>query len=83
MERSDSLVTFSSSYQLECYKYQTLASATDASDKVSDNISKGKRISADWTVSVGESATAINVIQSRKKDVPSKGKSRYDVLMTS
>ena len=72
VERTDSFVTLSSSYQLECYRYQTMAVASDSTDKVSDNLSKGKRIIADWNVGIGESANALNIIPSENKDVPSK-----------
>ena len=49
-----------------------MAVATDSTDKVSDNISKGKKITADWNVGVGEFANTLSIIQSDNKDVPSK-----------
>ncbi|KAL3855651.1 hypothetical protein ACJMK2_014858 [Sinanodonta woodiana] len=61
--KTDSFVTVSSSWQLECYKYQVLAVATDAKTKEeSQNIKSGKRITPDWIFSIGEQALDIAVV---------------------
>lgn len=61
--RLDSFVTVSSSWQLECYKYQVLAVATEAkSREESQNIKSGKRVTYDWCFNLGEQALDIAVI---------------------
>ncbi|XP_033097653.1 protein PTHB1-like [Anneissia japonica] len=56
MQRTDSFVTISSSWQVESYRYQVLAVASDSGNNKneSQNISKGKRINVDWTFNIGE-----------------------------
>ncbi|KAJ8320825.1 hypothetical protein KUTeg_002412 [Tegillarca granosa] len=61
--RLDSFVTASSAWQVECYKYQVLAVATDAKSKEeSQNIKSGKRVVSDWVFDIGEQAKDISVI---------------------
>ncbi|XP_047217820.1 protein PTHB1 isoform X2 [Girardinichthys multiradiatus] len=62
--RSDSFLTVSSARQLESYKYETLAVATDAESRQdSDLLPKtgGKRLTPDWTFVLGEQAQDISV----------------------
>ncbi|XP_038065523.1 protein PTHB1-like isoform X1 [Patiria miniata] len=60
--RTDSFVTVSSSWQVESYKYQVLAVATDVKTKEeSQKITSGKRITMDWSYSLGEAALDIVV----------------------
>ncbi|KAK7506674.1 hypothetical protein BaRGS_00002149 [Batillaria attramentaria] len=61
--RLDSFVTVSSSWQVECYKYQVLAVASDSAGKdESQNIRSGKRVTFDWCFDTGEQALDIAVI---------------------
>ncbi|XP_030830268.1 protein PTHB1 [Strongylocentrotus purpuratus] len=61
--RTDSFVTVSSSWQVESYKYQVLAVATDAKTKEeSQKITSGKRITADWTYPLGEPVLDMSVV---------------------
>ncbi|XP_006823784.2 protein PTHB1-like [Saccoglossus kowalevskii] len=62
VQRTDSFVTVSSSQQVESYKYQVLAVATDDSKDESQKISKGKRITMDWSLNIGEQALDICVV---------------------
>ncbi|MBN3305537.1 PTHB1 protein, partial [Amia calva] len=60
--RTDTFITVSSSRQVECYKYQTLAVATDADtrqESEQQKIGSGKRLLADWTLIIGEQALEI------------------------
>ncbi|XP_033728305.1 protein PTHB1-like isoform X1 [Pecten maximus] len=69
----DSFVTASSSWQLECYKYQVLAVATDSKTKEeSQSMKSGKRVNVsgrgtvceyDWCFNIGEQAVDIFVTQ--------------------
>uniref|UniRef100_A0A3B5L0R0 PTHB1 N-terminal domain-containing protein n=1 Tax=Xiphophorus couchianus TaxID=32473 RepID=A0A3B5L0R0_9TELE len=62
--RTDSFLTVSSARQLEGYKYETLAIATDAESRQdSDLLPKtgGKRLTPDWTFVLGEQALDISV----------------------
>ncbi|KAK7059243.1 Protein PTHB1 [Halocaridina rubra] len=59
--KSDGFVTVSSDWSLQCYKYQALASAADK-EKANPNISKGKRLSPEWSRQLGEEALEILVI---------------------
>lgn len=63
--KTDSFVTVSSSYQLESYKYQSLATTTD---EKSNEITTGKRLVADWVLGIGESATHLDVIAANTED---------------
>lgn len=61
--RLDSFVTVSSSWRVECYKYQVLAVASDSAGKdESQNIRSGKRVTFDWCFEMGEAALDIAVI---------------------
>ncbi|XP_069777139.1 protein PTHB1 isoform X4 [Narcine bancroftii] len=60
--RTDSFITVSSSRQVESYKYQVLAVATDAENKHDSEHQKlgsGKRLMKDWMVNIGEQALDI------------------------
>lgn len=61
--KTDAFVTCSSSRVVECYRYQTLASATDAETKENSEHKKvsGKRLTPDWTFNIGENAVNIVV----------------------
>lgn len=62
--RTDSFITVSSTRQVECYRYETLAVAADTDiRKDCDQQSKtsGKRLMADWTLVLGEEALDICV----------------------
>ncbi|XP_072268329.1 protein PTHB1 isoform X2 [Pyxicephalus adspersus] len=63
--RTDSFVTVSSCRQVECYKYQVLAVATDADSKKEtekQKLGSGKKLVADWTLSIGEQALDISIV---------------------
>ncbi|XP_073486578.1 protein PTHB1 isoform X2 [Aquarana catesbeiana] len=63
--RTDSFITVSSCQQVECYKYQVLAVATDADSKKEteqQKIGSGKRLLADWTLNIGEQALDISIV---------------------
>ncbi|XP_054754048.2 protein PTHB1-like isoform X1 [Lytechinus pictus] len=61
--RTDSFVTVSSSWQVESYKYQVLAVASDSKTKEeSQKMTLGKRITADWTYPLGEPVLDMSVI---------------------
>ncbi|XP_072033738.1 protein PTHB1-like isoform X2 [Amphiura filiformis] len=63
LQRTDSFVTVSSSWQVESYKYQVLAVATDAKTKEeSQNLKSGKRINMDWSYNLGEPALDLAVV---------------------
>nr|XP_057909015.1 protein PTHB1 isoform X3 [Doryrhamphus excisus] len=62
--RTDSFLTVSSARQLESYKYETLAVATEAERRQDADLSLkggGKRLSPDWTMVLGELALDISV----------------------
>ncbi|XP_065130363.2 protein PTHB1 isoform X1 [Paramisgurnus dabryanus] len=62
--RTDSFITVSSIRQVECYRYETLAVTTDTDTRQDCNQSSktsGKRLTADWTLVLGEEALDICV----------------------
>lgn len=62
--RTDSFLTVSCSRQLESYKYETLAVATEAENKQDPDLpvkSGGKRLTPDWTFILGEEALDLSV----------------------
>ncbi|XP_042217578.1 protein PTHB1-like isoform X2 [Homarus americanus] len=63
--KSDALVTVSSDWCLQCFKYQAVAVATDnEKDKNSSNNNSkgGKRLSPEWTQQLGEPALDLCVL---------------------
>lgn len=63
--RTDSFITVSSCRQVESYKYQVLAFATDADKKQEmeqQKLGSGKRLVVDWTLNIGEQALDICII---------------------
>ncbi|XP_065814165.1 protein PTHB1 isoform X1 [Labrus bergylta] len=62
--RTDSFLTVSSARQLESYKYETLAVATDAESRQDPDVpvkTGGKRLTPDWTFVLGEVALDLSV----------------------
>uniref|UniRef100_UPI0037E8D519 protein PTHB1 n=1 Tax=Semicossyphus pulcher TaxID=241346 RepID=UPI0037E8D519 len=62
--RTDSFLTVSSARQLESYKYETLAVATDAESRQDPDLpvkAGGKRLTPDWTFVLGEQALDLSV----------------------
>lgn len=62
--RTDTFITVSSIRQVESYRYETLAVATDAEvrqDEEQQSKSTGKKLQADWTLILGEGALDIHV----------------------
>ncbi|KAI9999910.1 hypothetical protein NQD34_011753 [Periophthalmus magnuspinnatus] len=62
--RTDSFLTVSSARQLESYKYETLAVATEAENRQDPDLpvkSGGKRLTPDWTLVLGEQALELSV----------------------
>ncbi|XP_078395916.1 protein PTHB1 isoform X6 [Cetorhinus maximus] len=63
--RTDSFITVSSSRQVENYKYQVLAVATDAEtrqDSEQQKLGSGKRLTRDWMMNIGEQALDICIV---------------------
>ncbi|XP_036102590.1 protein PTHB1 isoform X3 [Molossus molossus] len=63
--RTDSFITVSSCRQVESYKYQVLAFATDADkrqESEQQKLGSGKRLVVDWTLNIGEQALDICII---------------------
>ncbi|XP_063181587.1 protein PTHB1 isoform X3 [Chroicocephalus ridibundus] len=63
--RTDSFITVSSCRQVESYKYQMLAFATDADERQEteqQKLSSGKRVAVDWVLNIGEQALDIRVV---------------------
>ncbi|NXL47243.1 PTHB1 protein, partial [Podilymbus podiceps] len=63
--RTDSFITVSSCQQVESYKYQVLAFATDSDERQEteqQKISSGKRLAVDWVLNIGEQALDICVV---------------------
>ncbi|NXX82031.1 PTHB1 protein, partial [Urocolius indicus] len=62
--RTDSFITVSSSQQVESYKYQVLAFATDADERQTEQqkLSSGKRLAVDWVLNIGEQALDIRIV---------------------
>ncbi|XP_072709751.1 protein PTHB1 isoform X6 [Ciconia boyciana] len=63
--RTDSFITVSSCRQVESYKYQVLAFATDADERQEteqQKLSSGKRLAVDWVLNIGEQALDICVV---------------------
>ncbi|XP_074844222.1 protein PTHB1 isoform X2 [Carettochelys insculpta] len=63
--RTDSFITVSSCQQVESYKYQVLAFATDADERQEtehQKLSSGKRLVTDWVLNIGEQALDICVV---------------------
>uniref|UniRef100_A0A672V0Y2 Bardet-Biedl syndrome 9 n=1 Tax=Strigops habroptila TaxID=2489341 RepID=A0A672V0Y2_STRHB len=63
--RTDSFITVSSCRQVESYKYQVLAFATDADERQETEqakLSSGKRLVVDWVLNLGEQALDICVV---------------------
>ncbi|KAJ3598403.1 hypothetical protein NHX12_001913 [Muraenolepis orangiensis] len=57
--RTDNFLTVSSARQLESYRYETLAMATEAESRQDPDLplkTGGKRLTPDWTVVLGEAA---------------------------
>ncbi|KAJ8377428.1 hypothetical protein AAFF_G00260330 [Aldrovandia affinis] len=62
--RTDTFLTVSSARQVESYRYEVLAVATDADTRQEEEPQKkssGKRLMADWTLVIGEQALDICV----------------------
>uniref|UniRef100_A0A8C4TBI9 Bardet-Biedl syndrome 9 n=1 Tax=Erpetoichthys calabaricus TaxID=27687 RepID=A0A8C4TBI9_ERPCA len=65
--RTDAFITVSSLRQVENYKYQTLAVATDVdcrAESEQQKLGSGKRLTADWTLMIGEQAMDICILSS-------------------
>ncbi|EHA97504.1 Protein PTHB1 [Heterocephalus glaber] len=63
--RTDSFITVSSCQQVESYKYQVLAFATDADKREEteqQKLGSGKRLVVDWTLNIGEQALDICIV---------------------
>ncbi|NXE78906.1 PTHB1 protein, partial [Cochlearius cochlearius] len=63
--RTDSFITVSSCRQVESYKYQVLAFATDADERQEtekQKLSSGKRLAVDWVLNIGEQALDVCVV---------------------
>ncbi|XP_075777873.1 protein PTHB1 isoform X1 [Pelodiscus sinensis] len=63
--RTDSFITVSSCQQVESYKYQVLAFATDADERnetEQQKLSSGKRLVMDWVLNIGEQALDVCVV---------------------
>uniref|UniRef100_A0A2I3HRD7 Bardet-Biedl syndrome 9 n=1 Tax=Nomascus leucogenys TaxID=61853 RepID=A0A2I3HRD7_NOMLE len=63
--RTDSFLTVSSCRQVESYKYQVLAFATDADKRQEteqQKLGSGKRLVVDWTLNIGEQALDICIV---------------------
>ncbi|XP_077895996.1 protein PTHB1 isoform X3 [Ictidomys tridecemlineatus] len=63
--RTDSFITVSSCRQVESYKYQVLAFATDADKKQEteqQKLGSGKRLVVDWALNIGEQALDICIV---------------------
>ncbi|XP_011805522.1 PREDICTED: protein PTHB1 isoform X3 [Colobus angolensis palliatus] len=63
--RTDSFITVSSCRQVESYKYQVLAFATDADKRQETEqqiLGSGKRLVVDWTLNIGEQALDICIV---------------------
>uniref|UniRef100_A0A8C0MY32 Bardet-Biedl syndrome 9 n=1 Tax=Canis lupus familiaris TaxID=9615 RepID=A0A8C0MY32_CANLF len=63
--RTDSFITVSSCQQVESYKYQVLAFATDADKRQEteqQKLGSGKRLVVDWTLNIGEQALDICIV---------------------
>ncbi|XP_074697368.1 protein PTHB1 isoform X2 [Strix aluco] len=63
--RTDSFITVSSCRQVESYKYQVLAFATDADERQEteqQKLSSGKKLAVDWVLNIGEQALDIYVV---------------------
>ncbi|CAL8290059.1 unnamed protein product [Merluccius merluccius] len=62
--RTDNFLTVSSTRQLESYRYETLAVATEAESRQDPELplkTGGKRLTPDWTVILGEAALDLSV----------------------
>ncbi|KAM3873067.1 protein PTHB1 [Diretmus argenteus] len=62
--RTDNFLTVSSARQLESYKYETLAVATEAESRPDPDLpvkTGGKRLTPDWTLILGEQALDLSV----------------------
>ncbi|CAN2389661.1 PTHB1 N-terminus [Pristimantis euphronides] len=63
--KTDSFITVSSCRQVESYKYQVLAVATDADTKKEieqQKIGSGKKLLADWILNIGEQALDLSIV---------------------
>uniref|UniRef100_A0A8C8ZX58 Bardet-Biedl syndrome 9 n=1 Tax=Prolemur simus TaxID=1328070 RepID=A0A8C8ZX58_PROSS len=63
--RTDSFITVSSCRQVESYKYQVLAFATDADKRQEteqQKLGSGKRLVVDWSLNIGEQALDICIV---------------------
>ncbi|NWU89725.1 PTHB1 protein, partial [Upupa epops] len=62
--RTDSFITVSSCRQVESYKYQVLAFATDADERQTEQQkhSSGKKLVVDWVLNIGEQALDICIV---------------------
>ncbi|XP_022671301.1 protein PTHB1-like isoform X3 [Varroa destructor] len=61
IEQTDSFVTVTSSLVLETFRYQVLASATLIDD--SQHGVRGKRVTSEWSLTLGESISDLQVVQ--------------------
>lgn len=76
--KTDSFVTVSSSWELESYRYQTLASSAKTYERNQDNSGiKLKKILPEYTFNLGEAAIDIEIIN----QVSSSGQSVFSILV--
>ena len=63
ISKTDSFVTISSSWELESYRYQTLATSTKSYERKSnDTNAKQKRVLPEYTFNLGEAALDIDIV---------------------
>ncbi|KAF0310643.1 Protein PTHB1 [Amphibalanus amphitrite] len=69
VQKTDSVVTGTSSWTVEAYKYSSLAQGSDPNEKSSGDIGSGKRVYPDWTYNVGEVTLDIQQVTLPSGDV--------------
>ena len=61
IKKSDSFITVSSMWQVESYKYQTLAMNRESFDRKTE-AQKGKKVPVEWMFNIGEAALDVEVV---------------------
>jgi len=77
----DSFITCNSSFELECYKYQVLASssAEKSSGPGVDGLTQKKKVQVDWKVTLGE--TVLQILAASFTQEPASASGRFDILV--
>ncbi|XP_037085643.1 protein PTHB1-like [Pollicipes pollicipes] len=69
VKKTDAVVTGTSSWTVEAYKYSSLAQGSDANEKPNGDTGSGKRVYPDWTYNLGEAVQDMQQVTMSSGDV--------------